>query len=141
MCFLFVTYSVSQSRVQSCLYFGLYLRNIAFPRKCYKTQNICMLNMFTLSLCNSLSHSVKGIHLFIFCLSFRFVNYYGPMASLSLFSYICIYQYRGYLSILLQNLATSRSYILLIYRWFIYISKRTNIFDIHNLILYYSIFY
>ena len=41
MCFQFVTNSVSQSRVQHCLHFGLYLRNIAFHRIFYNIQNIC----------------------------------------------------------------------------------------------------
>ena len=47
MYFQFVTHSISQSRVQPCLYFGLYLRNIAFHRIFYKIQNICILNMLT----------------------------------------------------------------------------------------------
>ena len=41
MCFQFFTQSVSQSRVQTCLYFGLYLRNKAFYTQFDAIRNIC----------------------------------------------------------------------------------------------------
>ena len=69
MSYQFLIHSVSQSWVLFCSYFGFYLRNIAFNRKCYKLQNICMLDMFTfdvLSVCYSLDQSVTVKAFFIF---------------------------------------------------------------------------